>query len=350
MSLDGLVAEVGRTLGDARELYGPAPRSSGWASTAGLRRGRDGIAHGGGVVPGWDGAGSRTQRAAGGARIIAVDNVIGADETTGPNLGTGAETSRAGRTGMNGVVDDTRRGVTAIAPSTDTPAGKRQLVDHLQAQLDRAKAQLRVSEQRNVLLAQAIRQGAGGYGAGPRMGGQMGGMSGMGGMGSMPSFGGGGGGGMPSGMSMPNLSALTNLARTGRGRPAGLHNMPGAPPHAGAAGPLPQMAVNAALGKLGTPYIWGAKGPSNFDCSGLTQWAWGQAGVTIGPDTYTQIKQGVATSPEDVQPGDLIFPHAGHVQMALSKDTVVHAPTPGDVVRTAPMPKQILAIRRPIAG
>ncbi len=165
MSLDGLVAEVGRTLGDARELYGPAPRSSGWASTAGLRRGRDGIARDGGVVPGWDGAGARTHRAAGGARIIAVDNVIGADETTGPNLGAGAETSRSGRAGMNGVVDDTRRGVTAIAPSTDTPAGKRQLVDHLQAQLDRAKAQLRVSEQRNVLLAQALRQGAGGYGA-----------------------------------------------------------------------------------------------------------------------------------------------------------------------------------------
>jgi hypothetical protein len=121
---------------------------------------------------------------------------------------------------MDGVVDDTRRGVSAIAPSADTPAGKRQLVDHLQAQLDRAKAQLRVSEQRNVLLAQAIRQGAGGYGGGSRMGGQMPGMSGMGGMGSMPSFGGGGGGGMSPGMAMPNLSALTNLGRTNHNRTA----------------------------------------------------------------------------------------------------------------------------------
>ncbi len=55
---------------------------------------------------------------------------------------------------MTGVVDDTRRGVAAIAPGTDTPAGKRQLVDHLQAELDRAKALLKVSEQRNVMLAQ----------------------------------------------------------------------------------------------------------------------------------------------------------------------------------------------------
>ena len=62
--------------------------------------------------------------------------------------------SRSGRNGMTGVVDDTRRGVAAIAPSTDTPAGKRQLVDHLQLELDRAKSLLKVSEQRNVMLAQ----------------------------------------------------------------------------------------------------------------------------------------------------------------------------------------------------
>ena len=68
------------------------------------------------------------------------------------------------------------------------------------------------------------------------------------------------------------------------------------------------MAVKAALTKQGTPYVWGAKGPKVFDCSGLTQWAWGQAGVTIGPDTYTQVKQGVPVAPGDVQAGDLIFP------------------------------------------
>jgi peptidoglycan DL-endopeptidase CwlO len=45
-------------------------------------------------------------------------------------------------------------GVAAIAPSTDTAAGKRQLVDHLQLELDRAKSVLKVSEQRNVMLAQ----------------------------------------------------------------------------------------------------------------------------------------------------------------------------------------------------
>jgi len=116
------------------------------------------------------------------------------------------------------------------------------------------------------------------------------------------------------------------------------------------------MAVKAALSKQGTPYVWGAKGPKVFDCSGLTQWAWGQAGVTIGPDTYTQVKQGVPVAPGDVQAGDLIFPKGswesrgpGHVQLAISPTEVVHAPQTGDVVRIAPMPKDFIA-RRPIAA
>jgi peptidoglycan DL-endopeptidase CwlO len=73
---------------------------------------------------------------------------------TGSGFGGAADASQSGRNGMTGVVDDTRRGVAAIAPSTDTPAGKRQLVDHLQLELDRAKSLLKVSEQRNVMLAQ----------------------------------------------------------------------------------------------------------------------------------------------------------------------------------------------------
>ena len=81
--------------------------------------------------------------------------------------------------------------------------GKRQLVDHLRSELDRAKSLLKVSEQRNVLLAQLIRGGASGYGVGSRMGGGMGGMSPM----SL------GGGGMPG---IPNLSSLSSQLGEGR--------------------------------------------------------------------------------------------------------------------------------------
>jgi hypothetical protein len=179
-----------------------------------LSAGRDGIAEAGGVVAGWGGAASSTHRAAGGGRVLALDNVIGADGATGSGLGGAADASQSGRNGMTGVVDDTRRGVAAIAPSTDTPAGKRQLVDHLQLELDRAKSLLKVSEQRNVMLAQLIRGGAAGYGgAGSRMGGgmspMMGGMPGVGSMSRM-SLGTGGLRGIP------NLSSLSSLLGDGR--------------------------------------------------------------------------------------------------------------------------------------
>src|SRR6185295_19681568 len=188
MSLDGLVAQVGQVLGDARSLYRAAPQGGGWSSTQALSAGRDAIATAGGVVAGWAGAASSTHLAASGGRVLALDNVIGADGVTGSGFGGVADASQSGRNGMTGVVDDTRRGVAAIAPSTDTAAGKRQLVDHLQLELDRAKSVLKVSEQRTVMLAQLIRGGAGGYGTvGSRMGDgamspMMGAMSGMGGM------------------------------------------------------------------------------------------------------------------------------------------------------------------------
>ena len=76
MSLDGLVAQVGQLLGDARGLYGPAPQSGGWSSTAGLRSGRDGVAQAGGVAQGWGGAASSTHAAANGrvdhCQIVAI--------------------------------------------------------------------------------------------------------------------------------------------------------------------------------------------------------------------------------------------------------------------------------------
>jgi len=295
----------------------------------------------------------RRMRLPNGGRVLALDNVIGADGQTASGFGGAAETSQSGRTGMNGVVEDARRGVAAIAPSTDTPAGKRQLVDHLQSQLDRAKALLRVTEQRNVMLAQLIRGEAAGYRGGPpmagamppMMGGGMGGMSPIGGMGGIPNL----------GAMVPNLSSFTRLGANPRSG-GGLDAF-GASAHSRGAvggGPLAQMAVKAALSKQGAPYIWGAKGPNTFDCSGLTGWAWREAGVTLGPDTYSQIKQGISVAPGDVQPGDLIFPRdswdsegPGHVQLAISKGSVVHAPQSNDVVRIAPMPKDFVA-RRPV--
>ena len=92
--------------------------------------------------------------------------------------------------------------------------------------------------------------------------------------------------------------------------------------------------------------MWGAKGPNSFDCSGLTNWAYKQAGITIGPDTYSQINQGIPVSRDNIQPGDLIFPYSGHVQLAISSTQVIEAPMRGVPVRIINIPPSFAAARR----
>jgi peptidoglycan DL-endopeptidase CwlO len=107
------------------------------------------------------------------------------------------------------------------------------------------------------------------------------------------------------------------------------------------------IAVRAALSRLGRPYVWGATGPDRFDCSGLVQWAYAQAGIHLDRTTYQQINDGVPVPCSQVRPGDLVFPHAGHVQMAIGDNLVVEAPYSGASVRISPLGSNV-QIRRPI--
>ncbi|OBF25928.1 C40 family peptidase [Mycobacterium sp. ACS4331] len=108
------------------------------------------------------------------------------------------------------------------------------------------------------------------------------------------------------------------------------------------------VAVRAALSRLGRPYVWGATGPDRFDCSGLVQWAYRQAGVQIDRTTYDQIDDGIAVPRSQIRPGDLVFPHSGHVQMAIGNGMVVEAPYTGATVRVSPLGDNVV-IRRPLA-
>lgn len=115
--------------------------------------------------------------------------------------------------------------------------------------------------------------------------------------------------------------------------------------------PLPNsragLAVRAALSRLGCPYVWGATGPDRFDCSGLVQWAYARAGVHLDRTTYDQINDGVPIARSQVRPGDLVFPHSGHVQLAIGNNFVVEAPHAGANVRISPLGDHV-AIRRPV--
>jgi cell wall-associated NlpC family hydrolase len=95
-----------------------------------------------------------------------------------------------------------------------------------------------------------------------------------------------------------------------------------------------QAAVAAALSKVGSPYSYGATGPSAFDCSGLTSWAMRQAGIAIPRTSFAQYGTGTAVSKSNIQAGDLVFfntagPGASDVGLATSATTVVSATTHG---------------------
>ncbi|MEE2851222.1 MAG: C40 family peptidase [Actinomycetota bacterium] len=107
------------------------------------------------------------------------------------------------------------------------------------------------------------------------------------------------------------------------------------------------LAVRAALSRLGRPYVWGATGPDQFDCSGLVQWSYAQAGIHLDRTTYQQINDGIAVPRSQVRPGDLVFPHAGHVQLAIGNNLVVEAPYSGASVRISRLGNNV-AIRRPV--
>ena len=115
---------------------------------------------------------------------------------------------------------------------------------------------------------------------------------------------------------------------------------------AAAADPRARRAVRAALSRLGCPYVWGATGPDRFDCSGLVKWAYAQAGIPLHRTTFEQINDGMPVARSQVRPGDLVFPHTGHVQMAIGHDLVIEAPQPGSRVQISRLGEYI-AIRRP---
>jgi cell wall-associated NlpC family hydrolase len=133
------------------------------------------------------------------------------------------------------------------------------------------------------------------------------------------------------------LRALRYRALRRRRRLGGLR----LPPPSSRAG----IAVRAALSRLGRPYVWGATGPNQFDCSGLVQWSYRQAGIQLDRTTYDQINEGVPVPRAQIRPGDLVFPHSGHVQMAIGNGMVVEAPHAGATVRISPLGPSI-AIRR----
>ncbi|MFF1482100.1 NlpC/P60 family protein [Streptomyces sp. NPDC058301] len=127
-------------------------------------------------------------------------------------------------------------------------------------------------------------------------------------------------------------AAFDRASRTGRGE---LPDLSGAVPASGRAA----AAVAAARQAVGRPYIWGANGPSGFDCSGLMQWSYAHAGVGLPRTSQAQRYAGRRVPLSEARPGDLVAyrSDASHIAMYVGNGQVIHAPYPGAPVRYDPV-------------
>ena len=114
-----------------------------------------------------------------------------------------------------------------------------------------------------------------------------------------------------------------------------------APSHSGSAA---STAINAAMGYLGTPYVWAGESAAGLDCSGLTMVSYAAAGVELTHSSRVQYGEGSLVPLDAAQPGDLVFwssdgSQSGiyHVAIYLGDDMMIEAPTFGMTVRVTPM-------------
>jgi NlpC/P60 family/LysM domain len=106
-------------------------------------------------------------------------------------------------------------------------------------------------------------------------------------------------------------------------------------------------AVRSARSQIGVPYRrQGAQPGVGFDCSGLTMWAWSQAGVELSHSSYDQAAMFDAVSPDNLALGDLVLNESrGHVVLYSGNGNGISAPYTGEAVREAPLLSTSLCVR-----
>jgi peptidoglycan DL-endopeptidase CwlO len=98
-------------------------------------------------------------------------------------------------------------------------------------------------------------------------------------------------------------------------------------------------ALDFAMGKIGSPYRYGASGPNAFDCPGLVSWAFKNAGVSLPRTSRAMSRVGTPVSRDELQPGDLVFFYrpVSHVGIYIGDNKIVHASTRKSPVKISDM-------------
>jgi cell wall-associated NlpC family hydrolase len=119
----------------------------------------------------------------------------------------------------------------------------------------------------------------------------------------------------------------------------GLSSLTAAPAHAAVTAATGSRAVSIAATRNGAPYVWGAVGPTRFDCSGLTKWVYGRVGKRLPRTAAQQYAATTHISARSRRVGDLVFFKSGgyvyHVGIYAGAGRIWHAPKPGDHVKLA---------------
>ncbi|MHA6623785.1 C40 family peptidase [Pseudonocardia sichuanensis] len=131
----------------------------------------------------------------------------------------------------------------------------------------------------------------------------------------------------------PEVATVTPVAKS---IPA-----PASPAFVAPAAAARSSAVQNAMGKLGSPYRYGATGPSSFDCSGLVKWAYDKAGVSLPRTSRAMSKVGTPVSRDELRPGDLVFFYkpVSHVGIYIGDGKIVHASNRKSPVKVSDMSK-----------
>jgi cell wall-associated NlpC family hydrolase len=131
-------------------------------------------------------------------------------------------------------------------------------------------------------------------------------------------------------------AARRAAAGVAAGRARGNVGLP-APKNVGPVRPAAQKAISTAAAQLGKPYQWAASGPGSFDCSGLTMYSWGAAGVSLPHSSRAQYSSLPHVANDQIQPGDLLFygRPIHHVGIYEGGGVMINAPETGETVRRA---------------
>jgi cell wall-associated NlpC family hydrolase len=152
----------------------------------------------------------------------------------------------------------------------------------------------------------------------------------------------------------PTRPALLNatIASAARAQVPAAAPAPAAPPVKIAPPPSHgAIALAAAMGVKGTPYVWGGTTTRGFDCSGLMLWSFKKAGISLPRTSSAQSTVGQPVSRANLQPGDLVFFYSqvSHVGIYVGNGMVLHSPQSGDVVKISPLARMPFHNARRIA-